>query len=98
MEEIVWAGRTISELSQELGVAPKVLRKLIRLMERAEATAAGAVARLAPESRVRELAWEVEELRRLLGRQAVKLQILEKKGDGVEENVSRSWTRVRAIE
>ncbi len=34
MEEIVWAGRTISELSRELGVAPEDLRRLIRLMER----------------------------------------------------------------
>ncbi len=49
-------------------------------MERAEATAAGAGARLIPESRVRELEREVEELKRLLGRQAVKLQLLEKKG------------------
>ncbi len=79
MEEIVWAGRTISELSWELGVAPEDLRRLIRLMERAEATAVGAGARLVPESHVREVAWEVEELRHLLDGQAVRLQILEKK-------------------
>lgn len=59
MEEIVWAGRTISQLSQELSVAPEDLRKLICLIKRAEATAAGATV-LVSERCVRELAWEVE--------------------------------------
>jgi transposase-like protein len=53
-EESVWAGRTISRLSKELSVALEDLRKWIRLVERAEATAPGAGARLVPESRVHE--------------------------------------------
>jgi hypothetical protein len=61
-------------------VAPEDLRKWILLVERAEATTAGAGARLIPESAVRELEHKLEELKRLLGRQAVKLQILEKQG------------------
>lgn len=79
-EKPVWAGRTISQLSQELGVAPEDLRKWIMLVERAETIAAGAGTRLVPESRVAELEQEIEELKYLLGRQAVKIQILEKKG------------------
>jgi transposase-like protein len=79
-KEPVWAGRTISQLSQELGVASEDLRKWIMMVERAEAIAAGAGTRLVPESRVAELEQEIEELKHLLRRQAVKIQILERKG------------------
>lgn len=68
------------ELAREAGVSPDILRKWMLMIERAEMTAADVEEPLVPASRVRELEREVEELRRLLGRQAVTLQVLEKEG------------------
>ena len=79
--------KTVAELAQEKGISPADLPKWSLMVERAEKMAKSFEKTLAPASQVRELEGdidelegEIEELRRLLGKQAVVLQILEKKG------------------
>ena len=72
--------KTIAELTQEKSTSPEDLSKWSLMVERAEKMATSFEETLVPASRVRELEREIEELRRLVGKQAVVLQILRKKG------------------
>lgn len=63
-----------------MGISPLAVRKWELMVERAEKTAASLEDTLVLASRVRELEREVEELKRLLDRQAVALHVLEKQG------------------
>ena len=78
-DRVLEAKRSLVELAKEMGISVEALRKWSVMVERAQDTALGVQDTLVPSSRVRELEREVEELKALLGRQAVQIQILKKK-------------------
>jgi len=67
----------MAEMSRELEVAPAVLRNWMRLVERGGTTAVAAGEDVVPASRVRELEQQVKQLQRLVGKQAMTIEILE---------------------
>ncbi|HEY3124474.1 MAG TPA: transposase [Thermoanaerobaculia bacterium] len=72
--------KTVAELAQEMGISPADLPKWSLMVKRAEKMAASFEKTLVPASRAREREGEIEELRRPVGKQAVVLEIQEKKG------------------
>ena len=78
--KIVAEDETLNDLAAETGIPREVLRKWALTAERAGTTASNVGEPLVPASRVRELEKELDELRSLLGKQTVKLQILEREG------------------
>lgn len=74
---IVSGEKTLAELSRELGIQPSVLRNWMRLVDRGGTTAVAAGEDVVPASRVRELEHQVKELQRLVGKQAMTIEILE---------------------
>lgn len=68
---------TLAELSRELEIAPAVLRNWLRLVERGGRAAVEAGEEVVPLSRVRELEKQVKDLQRLVGKQAMTIEILE---------------------
>lgn len=83
--KIVAEDETLNDLAAETGIPREVLRKWARTAERAGTTASSVGEPLVPASRVRELEREIEELRRLLGRQAVRVDVLRNSGKPVSE-------------
>lgn len=71
--------KTVAELAQERGISPADLPKWSLMVKRAEKMAARFEKTLVPASRSRELEGEIEELRRLVGKQPVVLEIQEMK-------------------
>lgn len=69
--------KTMAELSRELEVQPAVLRNWMRLVERGGTTAVAAGEDVVPASRVRELEQQIKQLQRLVGKQAMTIEILE---------------------
>lgn len=69
--------KTLAELSRELEVQPSVLRNWMRLVERGGAAAVAAGEDVVPASRVRELEQQVKDLQRLVGKQAMTIEVLE---------------------
>src|SRR5664280_138187 len=63
--------------SRELGISPSVVRNWMRLVERGGTTAVAAGEDVVPASRVRELEQQVKELQRLVGKQAMTIEVLE---------------------
>ena len=61
-----------------MGISVEALRKWSILVERAQDTALGVQDTLVPSTRLRDLERQVEELKSLLNRQAVQIQILKK--------------------
>jgi transposase len=78
--------KTLAELSRELEVAPAVLRNWMRLVERGGTTAVAAGEEVVPISRVRELEQQVKQLQRLVGKQAMTIEILEAARDLVKKS------------
>lgn len=74
---IVSGEKTLAELSRELDILPAVLRNWMRLVERGGTTAVAAGEDVVPASRVRELEQQVKDLQRLVGKQAMAIEILE---------------------
>ena len=83
---IVSGEKTLAELSRELGIQPSVLRNWMRLVERGGTTAVAAGEDVVPASRVRELEQQVKELQRLVGKQAMSIEILEAARDVVRKS------------
>ena len=77
VERIRSGTATLAELSRELEIAPGVLRNWMRLVERGSKAAVDAGEEVVPISRVRELEKQVRELQRLVGKQAMTIEILE---------------------
>ena len=77
-DKVLEAARSLVELAREMGISVEALRKWSVMVERAQDTALGVQDTLVPSSRVRELEREVQELKSLLDRQAVQIQILKK--------------------
>jgi transposase len=70
--------KTLAELSRELEVQPSVLRNWMRLVERGgTAAVAAGEGVVVPASRVRELEQQVKDLQRLVGKQAMTIEVLE---------------------
>jgi len=80
--------KTMAEVSRELEVAPAVLRNWMRLVERGGTTAVAAGEDVVPASRVRELEQQVKQLQRLVGKQAMTIEILEAAREIVKKNPS----------
>jgi transposase len=74
---IVSGEKTLAELSRELGISPSVLRNWMRLVDRGGTTAVAAGEEVVPVSQVRGLEQQVKELQRLVGKQAMTIEILE---------------------
>jgi len=72
--------KTVAELAQERGISPADLPKWSLVVKRAEKMAASFEKKLGPPGRAGELEEELEELRRLVGKRAVVLEIQEEKG------------------
>ena len=83
---IVSGEKTLAELSRELGIAPSVLRNWMRLVDRGGTTAVAAGEDVVPASRVRELEQQVKQLQRLVGKQAMTIEILEAARDIVKKS------------
>lgn len=86
VERITSGERTLAELSRELEIAPAVLRNWMRLVERGGTTAVAAGEEVVPISRVRELEQQVKQLQRLVGKQAMTIEILEAARDLVKKS------------
>ena len=69
--------KTLAELSRELEIQPSVLRNWMRLVERGGTAAVAAGEDVVPASRVRDLEQQVKELQRLVGKQAMTIEVLE---------------------
>ena len=83
---IVSGEKTLAELSRELGISPSVLRNWMRLVEHGGTAAVAAGEEVVPASRVRELEQQVKELQRLVGKQAMTIEILEAARDVVKKS------------
>ena len=68
---------TLAEVSRELEIAPTILRNWLRLVERGGKAAVEAGEEVVAFSRVRELERQVRDLQRLVGKQAMTIEILE---------------------
>jgi len=71
--------KTVAELAQEKGISPADLPEWSLMVKRAEKMAAGFEETLVPAGRAREMEGEIEELKRLVGKQPVVVQIQGKK-------------------
>jgi transposase len=78
--------KTLAELSRELELAPAVLRNWMKLVERGGTTAVAAGEDVVPASRVRELEQQIKQLQRLVGKQAMAIEILEAARDVVKKS------------
>jgi transposase len=77
VERIRSGAATLAEISRELEIAPSILRNWMRLVERGGRTAVEAGEEVVALSRVRDLEKQVRELQRLVGKQAMTIEILE---------------------
>ena len=77
VERIRSGETTAAALSRELSVVPALIRKWIKLSESGSAAAVDAGEDVVPASRVRELEKQVKDLQRLVGKQAMTIEILE---------------------
>ncbi len=77
VERIRSGAATLAEVSRELEIAPAVLRNWMRLVERGSKTAVDAGEEVGALSRVKELEKQVRDLQRLVGKQAMTIEILE---------------------
>ena len=68
---------TVAAVSRELGIQPALIRRWIKLTERGSITAVESGEEVVPLSRVRELEKQVRDLQRLVGKQAMTIEILE---------------------
>ena len=77
MERIRSGESTIAEVTREMDIQPAVIRRWIKLSEGGRTAAVEAGESVWPLSRVRELAKQIKELQRLVGMQAMTIEILE---------------------
>lgn len=86
VSQVLSGEKTLAELSRELEIQPAVLRNWMRLVERGGTTAVAAGEDVVPASRVRELEQQVKQLQRLIGKQAMTIEILEAARDLVKKS------------
>ncbi len=83
--QVVSGEKTLAELSRELEIQPAVLRNWMGLVERGGTAAVAAGEDVVPASRARELEQQVKDLQRLVGKQAMTIEILEATRDLVKK-------------
>jgi transposase len=68
---------TLATIARELDIQPTVIRRWMKLADRGSTAAVEAGEEVVPISRVRELEKQVRDLQRLIGKQAMTIEILE---------------------
>ena len=68
---------TVAEVAREMDIQPTVIRRWIKLSEGGSTAAVEAGESVVPLSRVRDLEKQIKELQRLVGKQAMTIEILE---------------------
>lgn len=77
VERIRSGDTTLATIARELDIQPTVIRRWIKLDERGSTAAVQAGEEVVPISRLRELEKQVRDLQRLVGKQAMTIEILE---------------------
>ena len=77
VERIRSGESTVAEVAREMDIQPTVIRRWIKLSEGGSTAAVEAGESVVPQSRVRELEKQIRELQRLVGKQAMTIEILE---------------------
>ncbi len=77
---------TVAALSRELDIQSTVIRRWIKLSEGGSTAAVGAGEEVVPISRVRELEKQIKGLQRLVGKQAMTIEILEAAREEVKKS------------
>jgi transposase len=77
---------TLAEVSRELNIAPALIRKWMKLAEGGSTAAIEAGEEVVAISRIRELEKQVRDLQRLVGKQAMTIEILEAARDIVKKS------------
>ena len=80
VEKIVKTDKTLGDLAEEMGIPREVMRKWTLTVERTETAVPVFEESPVPAWRVRQLQREIEDLRRLVAKQAEALSVLEKQG------------------
>ena len=75
---------TIAQVARELDIQPALIRRWIKLAEGGSVAAVESGEEVVPVSRVRELERQVRDLQRIIGKQAVTIEILEAARDIVK--------------
>jgi transposase len=76
---------TVSELSRELGINRGLIQRWKHLATRGAETAVGANSEVVPLSELRAALGRIKELERLIGKQAVEIEILKAARDEVKK-------------
>jgi transposase len=77
---------TVAALAREFDIQPTVIRRWIKLTERGSTTVVQSGEEVVPIGRVRELERQVKELQRLVGKQAMTIEILEAARDEIKKS------------
>ncbi len=77
VERIGSGETTVAEVAREMDIQPTVIRRWIKLSEGGSTAAVQAGEPVVPLSRVRDLEKQIRELQRLVGKQAMTIEILE---------------------
>ncbi len=77
VERIRSGESTVAEVAREMDIQPTVIRRWIKLSEGGSTAAVEAGESVVPLSRVRDLEKQIKELQRLVGKQAMTIEILE---------------------
>src|SRR5882724_5330764 len=77
VERIRSGETTLATIARELDIQPAIIRRWVKLDERGSTTAVQAGEDVVPISRLRELEKQVKDLQRLVGKQAMTIEILE---------------------
>ena len=77
---------TLAEVARELDIQPALIRKWMKLAEGGSVAAVRAGEEVVPISRLRELEKQVRDLQRIIGKQAVTIEILEAARDVVKKS------------
>ena len=77
VERIRSGETTLATIARELDIQPAIIRRWMKLDERGSTAAMQAGEEVVPISRLRELEKQVRDLQRLVGKQAMTIEILE---------------------
>ena len=77
---------TVAQVARELDIQPVLIRRWIKLAEGGSVAAVESGEEVVPVSRVRELEKQVRDLQRIIGKQAVTIEILEAARDIVKKS------------